>query len=111
MKTLFLTSIMLLFLAGCAFDQPKPEDMRTESFVISQSFVKARLKSPSTAAFPTDSYTAYYSGNNTWEVRSVVDAQNSFGAQIRQKYKVVIKYKSGEWSDAGNWELISAEIY
>lgn len=56
--------------------------------------VKKKLKSPSTAKF-CESYEAEINRNgNTWSVEGWVDAQNSFGATLRNDFVVKITYKS-----------------
>lgn len=52
-----------------------------------QSLVKDELKAPSTARFPVsaDSYAVIFDGQ-TWKVSGYVDAQNSFGATIRENW-------------------------
>ncbi len=73
--------------------------------VMSEELVKQRLKSPSTAKF-FDSPVIESLGAKVYSVKGYVDSQNSFGAMIRMKYKVVIKfnYVSGEKE---SWSLIS----
>lgn len=68
-----------------------------ETFVMSQSFVKKFLKSPSTAEFPQliKSVTTVSHNGIEWTVNSYVDVQNSFGAMIRSQYTCVLEY-SGE---------------
>lgn len=74
----------------------------TMAFVMSQEFVTRNLKAPSTAKFP------WYTDNQVsvtqkpgcaFRVVAWVDAQNGFGAQIRSRYVVDLKYlaASGEW--------------
>lgn len=67
-----------------------------------QELVRERLKAPSTAEFSSPSQISSSldgSGDCIYEVRSNVDAQNSFGAQIRGDYYVKLKWKMGvdEW--------------
>jgi hypothetical protein len=63
-----------------------------EAFVMSQSFVKDRLKAPSTADFPwaanSDGVRIVKTKDNpcTYVVTSYVDARNSFGAKLRTRY-------------------------
>lgn len=76
--------------ASPAPEKPKCEDP-VMAFVMSQNFVKQRLKSPSTADFP-------YSGADgvhiakiaecSYQVIAFVDSQNGFGATIRSRYSV-----------------------
>lgn len=47
-----------------------------------EALVEAQLKAPSTAEFNSDAQ----GGNGTWRVRGTVDAENSFGAQVRSEY-------------------------
>ena len=68
------------------------------AFVMSQSFVKDRLKAPATADFPSFSdsgVSVKYVGDCTHEVRAYVDAQNAFGANIRNRYYVKLKNQKG----------------
>ena len=70
------------------------------AYIISKDVVKARLKSPSTAKFPSiiwnsESIKVLHLGNEKYRVRAHVDAPNSFGAMIRQNYSVVIELING----------------
>ncbi|MBK3432468.1 hypothetical protein JJD73_00760 [Pseudomonas fluorescens] len=67
----------------------------TMAFVMSQNFVKQRLKAPSTAEFPymTDRGVGVdVLPNCSFEVSAYVDAQNAFGAAIRNTYTVKMSY-------------------
>ena len=75
------------------------------AFVMSQTFMKRRLKSPSTADFPwyTDSEVSVsHRGGGTFLVESYVDSQNAFGAKLRTHYLCELK---DEGTDS--WKLIS----
>lgn len=80
------------------------------AFVMSQSFVKRRLKAPASADFPSgidrDVKTKYL-GDCTHDVWAYVDSQNSFGAKIRTSYYVKLKYDTG----TGNWQLLDSKFY
>lgn len=69
-----------------------------------QGFVKDRLVAPSTAKFPSV-YSAETKtdklGPGHYRVRSYVDAQNSFGAQIRTPYVCEVK----KIPDRNEWQL------
>jgi hypothetical protein len=74
-----------------------------------EALVKERLKAPSTAKFPSSSEVSFSlddSGNCIYEVRSYVDAQNSFGAQIRTDYYVRLKWESA----ADKWYLLDIRM-
>jgi hypothetical protein len=69
---------------------------------MSEDFVKERLKSPSTAKFPTafdyingDGCMALFN-NGVWTLSSWVDSQNSFGAMIRSHYVAQLTYDAEE---------------
>jgi hypothetical protein len=77
---------------------PKAPD-EVGAYVICEEFVKDRLKAPATAEFPwiTDSRITA-SSNGQFRVISYVDAQNSFGGQIRTHYDCTVQYASGRWT-------------
>lgn len=64
-----------------------------EAYTMGQSFVRERLKSPDSAKFPSglDKHKTTELSTNKWEISSYVDSQNSFGAMIRTRYKIVIE--------------------
>ncbi len=56
---------------------------KIEAYVMSQEFVKERLKAPATADFPWyDESFVKELGDNKFEVNAYVDAENSFGAKF-----------------------------
>jgi len=59
-----------------------------------REIIKANLKSPASAKFEFENRkdTITYLGGNTFEVNSVVDSQNSFGAMIRNFFTVICFY-------------------
>ena len=57
--------------------------------------VKARLKSPSSADFPFSDYTLAVV-QDTILVKTYVDADNEFGANIRNTVKCYFDYNSGD---------------
>jgi hypothetical protein len=57
--------------------------------------VKARLKSPSSADFPFSDYTLAVE-QDTLIVKTYVDADNEFGANIRNTVKCYFDYNSGD---------------
>ncbi|MCY1439063.1 hypothetical protein D9M71_552830 [compost metagenome] len=78
----------------------------TMAYVMSQNFVKQRLKSPASADFPFISNQNVSStpiGNCKFHVAAYVDAQNTFGAKIRTPYIAILEYKPSEKT----WHLIS----
>lgn len=67
----------------------------TLAFVMSQNFVKQRLKSPSSAKFPyvnDRGVNVLPDGKCGFLVSAYVDSQNGFGAMIRSQYQASISY-------------------
>lgn len=64
--------------------------------VIAEKIVKSNLKSPSTAKFCKHSEYTITCSINTWTVRGHVDAQNSFGAVIRNEFTVQFTFTNSE---------------
>ena len=63
-----------------------------------QIFVEKRLKSPKSADFPFGGYEHVTDlGGGRYQVDSYVDAENSFGANIRTNFHGVIKSVDGGW--------------
>lgn len=86
--------VVLLFIGALGVDNPgsssSSRSSRSDDFTAHhycQEFVTRRLRAPSTAKFSSYRNTVVSkSGYNSWTVRGYVDAQNAFGAQIRQQY-------------------------
>jgi hypothetical protein len=89
-------------------------DHSTMAYVICKEYVKNSLISPSTAKFPWGDVTKKHLGNNIYEVTSYVDAQNRFGAMIRNNYYCKLQYTGGDTSDEeaniGNWNLLDFNL-
>lgn len=65
----------------------------SEVWAMAQLFIKDKLKSPSSAKFPTygdDKVSITYSGDY-YKITGYVDADNSFGAKIRSTFSLVLK--------------------
>ncbi len=102
--------VVVVSMPGSCEETPwQDTDNWSEASLIMQKFVKDRLKSPSTAEFP-----GMFSGirdtvttlpDHKYRVRSWVDSQNIFGAQIRMQYVGVVQ----QTSDL-SWRLESLEI-
>lgn len=69
------------------------------AYIISEKSVKSMLKAPSTAKFPTDTRTYRVNeADSTIQITGVVDAQNSFGAMLRNHYSVILKWYGSDES-------------
>jgi len=82
-----------------------------------ENIVESQLVAPSTAEFASYNEQQFWtlgenSGTyeNAYRVRGYVDAQNSFGAQIRTYYTCDISYNGGEWADLRNWTLLDLNM-
>jgi hypothetical protein len=63
---------------------------------ICQERTSAELKAPASAAFPSyDEHAISHSGA-LWSVDSYVDAQNSFGAQLRTRYTCTASFNPND---------------
>lgn len=67
-----------------------------DAITIAEKEVKAKLKSPSTAKFSSFSEISVTRSGNTWCVSGWVDAQNGFGATLRNSYTVKIEFASSD---------------
>lgn len=109
--------LIIFFLYKCggssspepAAEYPKDsKEWLSRAEIISRNFVKERLKAPSTAEFPSSGYISKYSQKeDCYYVVSHVDAQNAFGAMLRQRWAVKVKYTGGDWAEQRNWQLLS----
>ncbi|MEX0909916.1 MAG: hypothetical protein WDZ75_01345 [Candidatus Paceibacterota bacterium] len=77
----------------------------SQAHIMAQNYVEQVLKSPSTADFPSFDYRYFDLGDDKHKVVSYVDAQNSFGAEVRSDYSVILSHNGGDWADINNWTL------
>lgn len=75
-----------------------------DAIAMAKEFVKRRLKAPATADFASSrEHTVLPSQTpNEFIVTGYVDAQNAFGAKLRQRY--ICKLRKVD--DKGNWQLV-----
>jgi len=94
------------------FNQSTAPDYKSQADIMCQVHATDSLKAPSTAKFeylPDASIEDL--GNNTFDMNSYVDAQNSFGAMLRTNYYCKIQYIGADASDTNinnpsNWTLL-----
>lgn len=99
-----LALVIATLACGGGGGSDEPGDV--EAYVMCQMFVKDRLKAPSTADFPATPYANIEQDGNLWTIDAWVDAENSFGAQIRTDFHCQVRY-----SDASEeWTLIELEL-
>jgi hypothetical protein len=83
-----------------------PKDRSLMAYIQCKEGVKSQLKSPASADFPwtADSVDRGAHGENSYVVGGHVDAQNSYGANIRAEWVCKIDYSgSGDDADPNNW--------
>lgn len=82
---------------------PVIEHDSLSAYVMAQDFVSSQLKAPSTAKFQTYSKELVQDlGGGRYYVSAYVDAQNSFGAMIRNQFNCTVKYVGNKkWISEG----------
>lgn len=79
------------------------EKLKLDAYIMSQEFVKRRLKAPSTAQFPrfndSDVIVAFSADTSKFTVLAWVEAQNAFGVFLRSDYLCSLWPTSGD-----NWQ-------
>ena len=99
----FIAVIMISCLArsgeiGTSPSPPKKQYNDSNILSMAQLYVKKYLKSPTTAKFKRySSNDVKKIGPNHFQVKSYVDAQNSFGAMIRTYFSIDVVKENGEW--------------
>jgi hypothetical protein len=107
----FIVFILNIFFGGDSSTATKTEsvsisDTQFSAYTMAVKFIERDLKAPSTAKFADYGYgddpaDVSSIGGETYRVKIWVDAQNSFGAMLRNKYQLDLKKKEGKM-----WELI-----
>lgn len=115
-----MLGICIFIIACLCCDSYEYQPSKSSVYVAAQEFVKERLRAPSTAKFPEGSYEYVEelgqihvlrqhekSGHSCfrYRVKSYVDAQNAFGAQIRTHFVCEITYLGDK-----KWQLDSIEF-
>lgn len=85
-------------------------DHTAAAIVHCQNFVRDRLRAPATADFPFLDRQVTPAGNDTYVVASYVDAQNAFGAMIRNDFRCTVRYRGGDEAASSSWELVNLEL-
>lgn len=111
-----MKKILLLFLLiglmSCQ-NEEKNSEVTRDSVLIEKAKKEtmSRLKSPSTAKFVDSLSTVMRMKGNggpsdSYRVMLSVDAQNSFGAEARERYMIVMKDQGGDSLKIENYEVI-----
>lgn len=99
----FAVTALVLALAGggyaaYALTHPGPSEPASGSIAACQDAVRKQLRSPSTAKFSEDRVVE--EAGATHYVHGVVDAQNGFGAMLRNRYECIANQSADRWSIA-----------
>ena len=109
-----LAVLLFLFLIGFISSLSKTgsnfsstlSDRAFTAWAVHELFVKNALKAPGTAEFAPQSASKVETvGKDTYKITSYVDAQNSFGAKIRNYYTIVLKDNGPD-----KWQVISIKF-
>jgi len=77
---------------------PSKPDFTESAKYKSRALISTALKAPSTAKFCNEEIKPFeFAGAMAWEINGCVDAQNAFGAMLRQHYKVILTKNGEEW--------------
>ena len=78
----------------------KSNDSESDAKICAKMAVEDRLKAPSTADFCSfGEMEATYLGDDRWKVTGYVDAENSFGAMLRQNWTVTLTLTGSGFTD------------
>lgn len=106
MKIIMTTAAVALMatagLTACSSEPDEPDEYGARD--VCEQFVEKRLKAPATAEFEN---TATTESGNEWTVEGDVDAENSFGAQIRNHYVCTVAPTD---STGSNWRLVDLQM-
>jgi hypothetical protein len=89
--------------------------IKEAAWIVAQNYVNSYLKNPHEAKF------SYWFGdhqtaddcvltleNQDYYIKGWVDAKNSFGATVRTRFDLTIKYLGGELFNSSSWRLVKA---
>lgn len=98
--------------APAAPTPPRLEGQSSWAWEHAKTLVRASLKAPSTAKFPTWEWSKHvaYRGDGVYEMHLPVDSQNSFGAMLRTDFYVTLRLKGGEPHVPANWKVEKFEF-
>jgi hypothetical protein len=113
---ILMTIILIITLIGCTVEVPKNfselDEDEQESFaeLFAEDIVKDNLKAPSTAKVEVLSIDDL--GDNKYKINGFVDAENAFGARLRNNFIVEIKINDKYEKDHDGYssKILSVQI-
>ena len=114
-SVLLILFLCLICLCSSIFNgKGKEKNYELAAYVGCELYVKETLKAPASAEFPSTSTADIRElENKVFEIRSYVDAQNSFGAMIRTDFYCKIQYigdPDGDELDFSKWILLDLQF-
>lgn len=102
-----LIVVFIAIIAVWAFSSSDKEPSKLDAYVISQQFVRQQLKAPSSAQFPVYNKDMVITNDNKrFKVKSHVEAKNSFGATVRNKYVCIVTHIEKDQWELNNLQLL-----
>lgn len=96
-KNLGIFIFFAVFLSACSSGTMSDSEKRTAACTYAQIEIEGMLKSPSSADFPACSQTTIEeTGTDKFSVEGYVDAQNSFGASVREYYTCSVRLEDDD---------------
>lgn len=86
------------------------KDLNTEAYIVSQHFVKNKLKYPNTADFPFLDYNFNTQDSITYVISTHFTSENKLGMKVNSKYYIRLKYNGGDCVNPDNWEVLGLNI-
>jgi hypothetical protein len=90
-------AVAIVLVVGPGAGEAWAKGSKSGAWNVCSQFVKDRLKAPASADFAEyrDEGTSVTKTGKTYTVIGYVDAENSFGANIRTNYVCTVRYQSG----------------
>ena len=104
-----IATTIVIVASGIIFTKPTPTIASDfDACWMAQKFVKGQLKAPSTAKFAPcgEPDTVVTRIERAWIVRSWVDAENSFGANLRNNFTAKLFY----YPSSDSWTLVELDM-
>ncbi|TSD67173.1 hypothetical protein FFF34_007190 [Inquilinus sp. KBS0705] len=82
-----------------------------EAFAIAKAFVKDKVRQPGSAAFPKNNFRSIIdTANNSYNISSTVNQQDSSGKFVKTPWQVKLAYTGGDWADKSSWKLVNISL-
>lgn len=100
LRDLIIVIVLIILMVKCSDKKTSKttskSDIYISAYVYSQDLVKQQLKSPKSASFPLYSKSFIIDKGDTILISAYVDADNSFGTNVRVNYTATINLKNDE---------------